>query len=194
MSFYAVEVRIYGTVYAKAPTVEKARRILDRLSSKTIDARHRAWFSDVSFEYVPRVSFASSLTLDATLPGSQLVEVTERDVELAQRSFVLGSRDVVVPFAERAEEFNKMPVFTTDVDLTATAFIRAESLEEATTMASQFEEHFHVELQMGYWLWFSKLGFNDHENNGLPVVLSSALKVIGASEGCALEQRWPDQP
>ncbi|UIK01536.1 hypothetical protein LZK82_30855 (plasmid) [Rhizobium leguminosarum] len=192
MSFYAIEVLIYGTVYIKASTLQKAQKVLDRLSSNTVDARHRAWFSDVSFEHVPRVSFASSLTLDATLPGSQLVEVTERDVELAQRSFVLGSRDVVVPFAERAEEFNEMAVFTTDVDLTTTAFIKAYSLEEARIITSKFQEQFHVELQMGYWLWFSKLGFNDHENNGLPVVLSSALKVIGASEACALEQRWPD--
>ncbi|MGO8061467.1 hypothetical protein ACC716_25095 [Rhizobium johnstonii] len=192
MSCYAIEIHLYGTVYIKASTLQKAQRILDRLSSKTIDARHRAWFSDVSFEYVPRVSFASSLTLDATLPGSQLVEVTERDVELAQRSFVLGSRDVVVPFAERAEDFNEMPVFTTDVDITTTAFIKAMSPEEAWTIASQLQEQFHVELQMGYWLWLSKLGFDDDENDGLPLVLSSAIKVIGASKGGGLEQRWPD--
>ncbi|MBB3139116.1 hypothetical protein FHS26_006901 [Rhizobium pisi] len=192
MSFYAIEVLVYGTVYIKASTLQKAQKILDRLSSNTIDARHRAWFSDVSFEHVPRVSFASSLTLNATFPGSQLVEVTERDVELAQRSFVLGSRDVVVPFAERAEEFNKVPVFTTDVDLTATAFIKAESRQEARIITSKFQQQFHVELQMGYWLWFSKLGFDDDEMAALPVVLSSAIKVIGASEGCGLEQRWPD--
>ncbi|TBD04742.1 hypothetical protein ELH21_10195 [Rhizobium leguminosarum] len=192
MSFYAIEVLVYGTVYIKASTLQKAQRILNRLSSNTIDARHRAWFSDVPFEHVPRVSFASSLTLNATFPGSQLVEVTERDVELAQRSFVLGSRDVLVPFAERAEEFNKVPVFTTDVDLTATAFIKAESRQEARIIIWKFQEQFHVELQMGYWLWFSKLGFDDDENGGLPVVLSSAIKVIGASEGCGLEQRWPD--
>jgi hypothetical protein len=189
MSFYANEVQLYGTVYIKASTIREAQRILDRLSSRTIDARHRAWFSDVSFEHVPQVSFSSSLTLHAALPGSQPVEVTERDVELAQRSFVLGSRDVTVPFAEQAEQFTQMPVFATDVDVTTTAFIKATSLEEAVAISSQFNGHIHIELQMGYWLWFSTLGFEDDENDGLPVVLSTALKIIGASEGCGLQRR-----
>jgi hypothetical protein len=188
MSFYAVEVQLYGTVYIKASTLEKAQTILDRLCSQTIDARDRAWFSDVSFEHVPPVSFSSSLTLDLVLPGSDPVEVTERDVELAQRSFVLGSRDVIVPFAEKAQGF-KTPVFTVDVGVTTTAFIKAESPDEAAAISSKFENRLHVELQMGYWLWFSMLGFDDDENDGLPVVLSSALKIVGASEGFGLRRR-----
>ncbi len=189
MSYFAIDVRMYGTVYIKASTLQKAQRKLDQLSSRTIDARHRAWFSDVSFEHVPRVSFSSSLTLDAPLRGSKLAEVTERDVELAQRSFVLGSRDVVVPFAEIAEGFTGMPVFATDFDLTATAFIKAELPEQAMVVASEFQKRFHVELQMGYWRWFSMLGFDEDQNDGLPVVLSSAIKVVGASKGCGLYQR-----
>jgi hypothetical protein len=189
MSIYAVEVQLYGTVYIKASTLRKAQRILDRLCSKTIDARDRAWFSDVSLEHVPRVSFASSLTLDSVLPGSQPVEVTERDVELAQRSFVLGSRDVIVPFAEQAEEFTEMPVFGADVGITTTAFIKAASPDEAATISLTFKNRLHVELQMGYWLWFSMLGFDEDENDGLPVVLSSALKVLGASTGRGLQRR-----
>jgi hypothetical protein len=189
MRFFAIDVRLYGTVYIKASTRQKAQEKLDRLGSTTIDARHRAWFSDVSFEHVPRVSFSSSLTLDAPLLGARLTEVTERDVELAQRSFILGSRDVVVPFAELAEEFKAMPVFGTDVDLTTTAFIKAKSPEQAMVVASEFQKRFHVELQMGYWRWFSMLGFDEDENDGLPVVLSSAITVGGASKGCALYQR-----
>ena len=189
MSFYALEVQLYGTVYIKAPTLKEAKKILDRLCERTIDARDRAWFSDVSFELVPRVSFSSSLTLACALPGSQPVEVTERDVELAQRSFVLGSRDVIVPLAEEAAQFTQMPVFATDVDVTTTAFIKATSRQEAAAISSQFNGHIHIELQMGYWLWFSLLGFDDDENDGLPVVLSSALKIIQASEGCGLQRR-----
>lgn len=40
MSFYAIAVRIYGTVNIKASTKVKAEQILERLRSKTIDARH----------------------------------------------------------------------------------------------------------------------------------------------------------
>lgn len=41
-----------------------------------------------------------------------------------------------------------MPVFTTDVDLTPTAFIKTKSPDEADTIAAQFGELFHIKLEM----------------------------------------------
>jgi hypothetical protein len=56
MSIYAVEVQLYGPVY-KSSDPRKSPSGARPLCSKTIDARDRAWFSGVSFEHVPRVSF-----------------------------------------------------------------------------------------------------------------------------------------
>jgi hypothetical protein len=191
MSFYAIEVRIHGTVYIKASTQEKAEQILERLRSKTIDARHRVWFTEAPFEYVPRVSFATSFTADARLPGAKLIKVPERYVDLSQRSFVLGSRDIVVPFAECATKFNEMPVFASDADVTTTAFIQAESIEEAEVTMTKFNSNTHIDLQMQYWRWFSKLGLDKSQKLNPPIVLSSALQFVGPSECLDLEQRSP---
>jgi hypothetical protein len=87
---------------------------------------------------------------------------------------------------------NETPVFTTDVDLTATVFIKANSLEEAGSIAATFGEQYHIELQVGYWHWFSKIGFDPDQDGGLPITLASALKVVRSSRNYPLEQRWPD--
>lgn len=149
-------------------------------------------FTEAPFEYVPRVSFATSFTADARLPGAESVKVPERYIDLSQRSFVLGSRDVIVPFADRATDFEEMPVFSCDVDMTTTAFIQAKSLEEAEDTMKGFNSSTYIDLETQYWRWFSKYGFNKSEKFNPLIVLSSALHFVGPSEGLDLEQRWPE--
>ncbi|WP_426122885.1 hypothetical protein [Pararhizobium sp. PWRC1-1] len=193
MSFYAIEVRIFGTVYIKAPDQQTADRILDRLCTKTIDARDRVWFSEIEPQYLPMVSFGTSFTPDEPVAGAQLVAVSERAVELAQRSFVLGWRDTLVPSAEVIAEFEDMPVYSTDLDLTTKAFIRAENLQQAERILKTFKGT-HIDLEMQYWRWFAKPGehFVGDPETAPPLALSSALHVSGRSTECALYRAWPE--
>lgn len=190
MSIYACEIRIFGTVYIKAANPGKARRILDRLCGNTLDAKDRVWFSEASFEALPRVSFSTSFMSDGLIQGARLVEMNERAVKLAQRSFFAGSRDYVMPYASRAEEFEDTPVFSVDVDITTTAFVCAKDAAEADATIAEFKDS-HIDLSMGYWAWFSTLGLEGPDGD-FPIALSSALYVVAPSNGCELYRRWPE--
>jgi hypothetical protein len=71
MPIHAAEVRIFGTIYVKAPNIDEGRIVFQRLCWHTIDARDRVWFSDASFEGVPEVSRSTSLTGDVVLEKAQ---------------------------------------------------------------------------------------------------------------------------
>ncbi len=193
MSFYSIEVRIFGTVYIKAPDQQTADRILDRLCTNTIDARDRVWFSETEHQYLPMLSFGTSFTPDEPVAGAQLIAVSERAVELAQRSFVLGWRDTLIPNAEVVAEFEDMPVYSTDLDLTTKAYIRAENLEQAENILKTFKGT-HIDLETQYWRWFAKPGehFVGDPETAPPLALSSALYVSGRSTECELYRAWPE--
>ena len=181
MPIFATEVRIFGTIYIKASDIDEGQQVLERLCTRTFDARDRVWFSDASFESLPQVSYSTSLTGDVVLPTAQLVEVSSRDVEIAQRSFLTGSRDYMAPNAETFVEMEDLPVFSVDVDIETTAFVKAKSSDAALVELKGFEGS-HIELSAGYWCHFSLLAF-DEEEDLPPIALSSALKLLGPSNG-----------
>jgi hypothetical protein len=190
MPIFATEIMLFGTVYIKASTQEKAENVMRRLCSNVIDARDRTWFEYNAPEVMPRVKFADCFTLDATLLPIKLVEVSERHVALAQRNFFMGRRETVIADADHPRKFDDMFVYTDDIEVTTTAFVRADTIDQATAIMVNLKR-VRVDLDDEYWRWFSDLGLNDEENDDLPMVLSSALYLVGpVSETMA--RSWPE--
>jgi hypothetical protein len=189
MRIFAIQVRLFGTVYIKQPDISKAEAVLVWLCGQTINAKDRGWFSEESFEFLPLVSFATSFTPDGPV-ATKYTRQTKREVDLAQRSFVSGFRDTLIPNNDDFRQVTKMPLFAVDMDVITTAFVKANTVAEARKLVGLLNGT-HVDLQMFFWRWFSDIGFDEDESH-LPLILSTALEFVGPSQGCKLYQRWPD--
>ena len=191
MSIFSIQVRLFGTVYIKQPDISKAEAVLVWLGGQTINAKDRGWFSEESFEFLPLVSFATSFTPDGPV-ATKYTRQTKREVDLAQRSFVSGFRDTLIPNNEDFRQATGMPVFSVDMDVITTAFVKANSIAEARK-AVELLNGTHIDLETQFWRWFSDVGF-DEDATDLPLLLSTALQFVGPSKDCKLCQRWADLP
>jgi hypothetical protein len=191
MAYFSIRIRIFGTLYVKASSQSEGERVLRRLCSNSLDASDRGWFSEADFRSLPRASFGTSFTLDSPLDKSALVKVTKEAISSAQQSFDEGTRRQLLPNGREFEQFWDMPVFTDDLEIVTTAFIRANSKNEAQTIADNLTR-IHIDLETEYWRWFSDLGFDEAEEWDMPVVLSSSFQLVGPADSSGMFRRWPD--
>jgi len=110
MKFYAIDISILATAYLKVPTAARAQTILDEACFTQLDALDRNWFSEAAFECAPKFSLSTGMTPLGPIPGTKLIEVSERAMRLAMRPSVLGSRNYLYPWL-RKDAAERTPVF-----------------------------------------------------------------------------------
>jgi hypothetical protein len=193
MNIYAIEVLLQGTLHIKATSQAQADRILEKVRSNTIDGEDEDWYSDVPSPYRSRASFSTEFAVRGPIEGSKLIEVPSHSMIGAHQHWAYRWKGLREPYAALSKGHEQVPVFSSRVDLTATVFIQAET----STLAKQVVDSFYeakLDLLSGNSRWFSKQAMNFDKEASSPVVLSSALYILGKSIGCELTQVWPDHP
>jgi hypothetical protein len=191
MKTFAVEVQLQGTIHIKATSQKQAERILEKICSNTIDGGDGEWFSDIPSRYRSRASFSTKFTATGMLQGASPVEVPNRSVNAAQRRWQSNWAGLKQPYDGLSKAHEQVPVYSASLDLTTTAFIFAENVDLASLVVDRFKQT-SLDFLDGGARWFSGWSSDDKKRSALPLVLSSALYVVGKSKSCKLTQAWPD--
>lgn len=187
MAYFSLPLDLVATVYIQAASLTEARTKFDQIVSKGIDARDKRWFSNAPFGsfFLPELSFATSMTL---LKPSDLAcsEVEESDLLQQLTSREQNLKASVLPHSADWYGEGKLPVFTVDVHVHTTGFVKAASLAEAKAFLAEVDGdavHWETAAQ-----WFEFEALNDEE---YPLILSPSISVVGISMGCEFSLRWP---
>ncbi|MGO8061468.1 hypothetical protein ACC716_25100 [Rhizobium johnstonii] len=193
MNVYAIEILLQGSFHIKATSNEQAQRILENNCSNTIDGQEEEWFSDNLSRYRPRASLSTKFTATGPIAGATFIEVPKRTVHAAQDRWGRYWHGLRYPYPPLSKEHEQVPVYSTSVDLTTTAFIRVRGIDAAEAVVTKFNQ-MALDLLSDNSRWFSKRALEDEGGSDLPIALSSALYLVGKSEGCQLCQTWPERP
>ncbi|MHC2218963.1 hypothetical protein [Rhizobium leguminosarum] len=193
MNIYAIEIVLKGNAHIKATSHEQAERILDNNCSNTIHGQEEEWFSDTPSRYRPRASLSTKFTVTGPVVGATFIEVPSRTIHAAQDRWGRYWHGLRWAYPPLSKEHEQVPVYSTSLDLMTTAFIRAKGIDAAEAVVAKFNQ-LTLDLLDDNSRWFSRRALEDEGGSDLPIVLSSALYLVGKSGGCQLSQTWPDGP
>ncbi|WP_028732954.1 hypothetical protein [Rhizobium leguminosarum] len=193
MNIYSIEILLQGNLHIKATSHEQAERILDNNCSNTLDGKDDEWFSDVPDRYRQRASFSTKFTAIGPIDGAMFVEVPRRTVLAAQDRWQCNWHGLRHPYPQLSAAHEQVPVYSTSLDATTTAFVRVNGIAAAEAVVTKFSQ-MTLDLLNDNSRWFSRRALEDGGGSELPIVLSSALYLVGKSEGCQLCQTWPERP
>ncbi|TAY25179.1 hypothetical protein ELH93_34350 [Rhizobium leguminosarum] len=193
MAYFSLPLDLVATVYIQAASLTEAKTKFDRIASKGIDARDKRWFSNAPFGsfFLPELSFATSMTL-LKPTGRGCGEIEESDLRQQLTSREQNLKASVLPHSADWFGEGTLPVYTVDLHVRTTGFVRAASLGEAEAFVAKLDDngvHWETAAQ-----WFEFDGMNDKE---YPLILSPSITVVGISRGCEVSLRWPlskDEP
>ena len=191
MNLYAIEVMVRGTLCVKARNLGKARYVLDRLSTKTVDATDDKWFSSAPFDARPKVSFANEFLVVSAIPNSPVVQVSDDAMRVANEPFYEGRTWRAISNADEKIDV-QWPVFSLSVDLTGTVLARAESVEEASIAVNALSDFTVEERRRSNKAVTSLVPLR--KNLEASIFLADRLYLVGPSDGQKLGQVWPDEP
>jgi hypothetical protein len=192
MNIYAIEILLKGKVHVKATSPEQAGRILENTASNTIFGENEDWFSDVADAFRQRVTFSSKFRFVGLIQGSSMVEVSERVVHACQERWQRDWHGLRWPYTPLTTAHEQVPVYSTAIDMTTTAFVRAASVEEANSVLSRMTG-VDLDLLADGPRWFSRNALGEGEWD-LPVALSTAIYLLPKPNDRLLTQSWPDRP
>jgi hypothetical protein len=192
MTQYAIEIVLQGRVHVKATSLEQADRILSKTGSNTLLGLDDEWFSDGPDALRQRVTFSSRFKATGPLPGAEFVEVPLGFVTQSQDRWWRDWHGLRWPYDPLKKAHEQVPVYSSAIEMTTTAFFRAANTEAATTLLTKLRG-LDLNLLTNCSRWFSTAAL-DEGGSELPMVLSSALYLIGKSQGAELSQSWPDFP
>jgi hypothetical protein len=192
MTLYAIEIMLQGSVHVKATSLEQADRILTNTSSNTVLGLDKDWFSDGPDAFRQRVTFSTRVKARGSLPGAKFVEVPLGAVKASQDRWWRDWHGLRCPYNPLEKAHEQVPVYSSTIDTTTTAFVSAASIEAAATVLTEMSS-LDLDLLAGRTRWFSTAALGEGGSD-LPVALSSALYLIGKSQGSELSQSWPDFP
>ncbi|UIK01535.1 hypothetical protein LZK82_30850 (plasmid) [Rhizobium leguminosarum] len=193
MNIYAIEIMLKGNAHIKAISHKQAERILDNNCSNTIHGQDEEWFSNAPSRYPTRASLSTKFTVTGPVVAATFIEVPRRTVHAAQDRWGRYWHGLRWPYPPLSKEHEGVPVYSTSLDLTTTAFIRAKGIAAAEAVVAEFNQ-MTLDLLDDNSRWFSRHALEDEGGPDLPIVLSSALYLIGTSEGHQLCQTWPERP
>ncbi|RWX14299.1 hypothetical protein EHI45_13510 [Rhizobium leguminosarum] len=193
MNIYAIEIVLKGNAHIKATSHEQAERILDNNCSNTIHGQDEEWFSNAPSRYRTRASLSTKFTVTGPVVAATFIEVPRRTVRAAQDRWGRYWHGLRWAYPPLSREHEQVPVYSTSLDLTTTAFVRAIRIDAAEAVVAKFTQ-LTLDLLDDNSRWFSSRALGDEGGSDLPIVLSSALYLVGKSEGCQLSQVWPDGP
>lgn len=188
MAYFSIPLNLAGTTYIQSESLAKAQTKLDQVLSRSIDARDKRWFSDAPYGtmFLPEFSFSTTMTLFKPEPGQSCSEIDDADVVREMLSREHNRKSAVLPNSPDWYGEGKLPIYTADLDVRTTGFIRATSLHEAEAFAAQIEDtgvHWEVANQ-----WFEIDGLNEE----YPLILSPNMTVAGVAKGDSVSMRWPE--
>ncbi|MEH6691082.1 MAG: hypothetical protein V7774_07860 [Pseudorhizobium pelagicum] len=173
MDVYAIDMEVWGSVYVQANNLAEATLKLEELCPLVVDVHDRRWFSRGD-----QISLADAFTLFAPVKGQRPVRVAMGSVRAAMRPSVRGEKKYWVRSNRDDHQINGQCVFTVDVLLIATAFVRAESASDADAVFNALDG-IPVHLEDGA-KWFRLPGLEDPD---LRLVISPMFGFVGP---------WPD--
>jgi hypothetical protein len=192
MNIYAIEILLQGTVHIKATSKEQAERILAHNCSNTIHGRDK-WLLKVLPCQRPRASLSTTFASAGSVGGANFVGVSKRTVYAAQDRWPRNWDGLRWAYEPLSTEYELVPVYSAELDVTTTAFIRANDVDEAEAVLAKFNQS-SLDLSTDRSRWFSRMALDDEGRSDLPIALSSALYLVGKSKGSELSQTWPDGP
>jgi hypothetical protein len=192
MNIYAIEILLEGKVHVKATSSEQADRILNNTCSNTIFGEDGGWFSDVPDAFRQRVTFSSKFSLVGPIEGASFVEVSRTIVHAAQKRWSRHWQGLRWPYSSLTTDHEQVPVYSTVIDMTTTAFVRAASVEAANSVLTRMKG-LEAALQADRSRWFAIDALGEG-NWDLPVALSTALYLLPKANDRLLSQSWPDAP
>jgi hypothetical protein len=192
MTLYAIEIMLQGSVHVKATSLEQADRILSRTGSNTILGLDDEWFSDGPDALRQRVTFSTRFKAMGALPAAKFVEVPLSSVKQSQDRWWRDWHGLRWPYDPLKKAHEQVPVYSAVIEMTTTAFVSAPSIEAAATVLTKLRG-LDLDLLTDSSRWFSIAALGEGGAD-LPMVLSSALYLVGKSQSAELSQSWPDFP
>ncbi len=192
MNIYAMEILLQGTVHIKATSKEQAERILAHNCSNTIHGKDK-WLLNVPPSQRPRASLSSTFAAAGSVVGANFVGVSKRTIRAAQDRWPRNWEGLRWAYEPLSNEYELVPVYSAELDVTTTAFIRANDVDEAEAVLAKCNQS-SLDLSIERSRWFSRIALDDKGSSHLPIALSSALYLVGKSKGSELSQTWPEGP
>jgi hypothetical protein len=133
MAIFIQDIRLIGTAYLQAASVEEAEQRLAELYPVCMDVNDRAWYRSCDGIFV-----SSGFTIDTLVAGQLPMPVTRRAMTEAMRSSVRGEKAFWLPARDLRRSSNELDLFAIDISLIATAFIEAGDVVSARELYEGF--------------------------------------------------------
>lgn len=188
MPYFAIPLEMAATVYIQAASFGEAQSKLEQVLSQSIDALDERWFSGAPYGalFFPEFSFATAMTIFKPTSEQACSAIEFADVSRMMQSREENKKSCVLPRSPDWFGEGKMPIYTVDVQVRTTGFVKAISLDVAQSFVAGLDDtgvHWEVAEQ-----WFEIDGLQDD----FPLILSPNLMISGVSEDLELTLRWPE--
>jgi hypothetical protein len=188
MPYFSIPFEMAATVYIQAASPPEAQSKLEQVLARGIDARDKRWFSGAPYGvlFFPEFSFATAMTIFKPTSEQFCSPIEMADVNRMMLSREENKKLFILPHSPEWYGEGKTPIFTVDLHVRTTGFVKATSFDEAKAFVAGLDDtdvHWEVAEQ-----WFELDGLQDE----FPLILSPNLLISGIAEASKLTMRWPE--